>query len=323
MRNKIVVTKRLADNSKVTDHHAIIPTEQYVNLNALNHEERNIFDLVAKRFIAVLSPSFEYEQTTIRADVQGEALYAKGKIVKSKGWKSIYDGSIVYDDNEEDEDKDQSLPDIKKNESLKILSVKTINGKTKPPARYTEETLLYAMENPGKFVANKTLKEALENSTGLGTPATRADIIEKLFSSFYIEKRGKDIFPTSKGVQLIGLVPQDLKSPELTAKWELQLSHISKGKANPDGFIKEMKSYATKLVRDCIASSAAYTHDNMTRERCPECGKYLLDVKGKKGKMLICSDRECGYRKSVSQISNARCPECHKKMEIRGEDEKK
>lgn len=322
MRNKIVVTKRFADNSKVTDHHAIIPTEQYVNLSALNAEERNIFDLVAKRFIAVLNPSFEYEQTTIKADVQGETLYAKGKIVKSKGWKSIYDGS-TYDDNEEDEDKDQSLPDVKKNESLKILAVRTINGKTKPPARYNEATLLSAMESPGKFVDNKTLREALESTSGLGTPATRADIIEKLFSSFYVEKRGKEIFPTSKGIQLIGLVPQDLKSPELTAKWELQLSHISKGKANPDMFIKDMKSYATKLVRDCVTSSAAYTHDNMTRERCPECGKYLLDVKGKKGKMLVCSDRECGFRKSISQVSNARCPECHKKMEIRGEDEKK
>jgi DNA topoisomerase-3 len=322
MRNKIVVTKRFADNSKVTDHHAIIPTEQYLNLGALNVEERNIFDLVAKRFIAVLNPSFEYEQTTIKADVQGETLFAKGKIVKSKGWKSIYDGS-VYDDNEEDEEKDQSLPDIKKNEGLKVLSVRTVNGKTKPPAHHTEATLLSAMENPGKFIDNKTLREALENTSGLGTPATRADIIEKLFSSFYIEKRGKDIFPTSKGIQLIGLVPQDLKSPELTAKWELQLSHISKGKSNPDMFITDMKSYATKLVRDCITSSAAYTHDNMTRERCPECGKYLLDVKGKKGKMLVCSDRECGFRKSVSQVSNARCPECHKKMEIRGEDEKK
>ncbi|MDP4182518.1 MAG: DNA topoisomerase III [Bacillota bacterium] len=321
LRNKIQVTKRFADNSKVSDHHAIIPTEQYVNLNSLNHEERNIFDLIVKRFIAVLNPPFEYEQTTLKADVQGETFYAKGKIVKSKGWKAVYDGTMSDDD--EEEDKDQSLPEVKKNDQLKILSVKSVNGKTKPPARYTEATLLSAMEHPGKFIDNKALREVLESSSGLGTPATRADIIEKLFSSFYVERRGKEIFPTSKGIQLIGLVPQDLKSPELTAKWEMQLSMISKGKANSELFINEMKNYASKLVSNCIASSAAYTHDNMTRERCPECGKYLLDVKGKKGKMLVCSDRECGFRKSVSQISNARCPECHKKMEIRGEDEKK
>jgi len=323
IRNKPQVTKRFVDNSKVTDHHAIIPTEQYVNLGALNNEERHIFDLIVKRFVAILSAPFEYEQTTLKADAAGEIFFAKGKIVKAKGWKSIYEGTQSEDDDEDEEDRDQSLPDVKKNDQLKIISARAANGKTKPPARYNEATLLSAMEHPGKFVDNKALREALESTSGLGTPATRADIIEKLFSSFCMEKRGREIFPTSKGTQLIGLVPADLKSPELTAKWEMQLSMISKGKANPDGFIAEMKNYAAKLVSNCIASSAAYSHDNMTKERCPECGKYLLDVKGKKGKMLVCSDRECGFRKSVSIVSNARCPECHKKMEIRGEDEKK
>lgn len=323
LKNKIKVTNRLVDNSKVTDHHAIIPTEQFVNLSALNQEERNIYDLIVKRFIAVLSASFEYEQTTIKLNVNGENFNARGKIVKAWGWKSVYEGFGRLDEDNDEDDNDQSLPDVQKGQKAKIISPKAVSGKTKPPARYTEATLLSAMEHPGKFVDNKDLKETLESTSGLGTPATRADIIEKLFNTFYVERRGKDIYPTSKGIQLIKLVPKDLKSPELTAKWEQQLAMISKGRVNPKAFVGEMRTYATKLVGAVIANSEQFKHDNVTREKCPECGKYLLDVNGKKGKMLVCPDRECGYRKTVTVLSNARCPECHKKMEIRGEGDKK
>lgn len=324
LRNKISVTKRFADSSKVSDHHAIIPTEQYVNLSNLSSEERNIYDLIVKRFLAVLNPPFEYEQTTVKIDVRGEVFTARGKIVKALGWKSVYEGFDGLDEDDGDEEeKDQSLPAVQKGQREKITAVKPVNGKTKPPARYTEATLLSAMEHPGKFIDDKALREALENTTGLGTPATRADIIEKLFNTFYIERKGKEIFPTSKGIQLVGLVPADLKSPELTAKWEQQLSLISKGKANAAAFVTDMRGYATKLVSAVIASSETFKHDNITREKCEVCGKYLLEVNGKKGKMLVCPDRECGYRKPISQTSNARCPECHKKMDIRGEGENK
>ncbi len=323
LKNRLNVTKRFVDGSKVSDHHAIIPTEQFVNLGSLSQEERNIYDLIVKRFIAVLNPPFEYEQTTVRVEVRGEQFYAKGKIVKALGWKSVYGSSDKLEEDEEEEDQDQSLPEVTKGQTVKLLSARPVNGKTKPPARYNEATLLSAMEHPGKFVEDKALREALESTSGLGTPATRADIIEKLFDTFYVERRGKEIFPTSKGIQLIGLVPSDLKSPELTAKWEQNLQLISKGKANANKFVEEMKNYASKLVSNVIASTEGYRHDNMTREKCPECGKYLLDVNGKKGKMLVCPDRDCGYRKGISQVSNARCPECHKKMEIRGEGENK
>ncbi len=325
LKRKIQVTKRFVDNSKVTDHHAIIPTEQYVNLSDLNQQERHIYDLIIKRFIAVLNDPFEYEQTTVKIDVKGELFYAKGKIVKSKGWKSVYEGmsEIEKKESAEDEDNDQSLPELKKGEEVKILSIREYNNKTRPPARYNEATLLSAMEHPGKFIDDDELRETMDKSSGLGTPATRADIIEKLFNSFYMERKGKEIIPTSKGIQLVGLVPEDLKSPELTAKWEQQLALISKGKVNSNIYISEMKQYASKVVKKVLESDKNYKHDNLTREKCPECGKFLLDVNGKKGKMRVCQDRECGYRKSVSQISNARCPECHKKMEIRGEGENK
>ena len=321
LRNKINTTNRLVDNNKVSDHHAIIPTEQPVKLFDLNAEERNIFDLVAKRFLAVLSPVFQYEQTTVKVEAAGEQLFARGKVVKAMGWKAIYDDRSASQAEGDDEDKEQSLPELKKGDKLKFIAVKSINRKTKPPARYTEATLLSAMEHPGKFIEDEALREALDRTSGLGTPATRADIIEKLFNTFYLERKGKEIFPTAKGIQLVDLAPEELRSAELTAKWEQQLYEISKGKANAGAFIGNIKTHASKLVSAVVASTEKYRHDNMTRERCPECGKFLLEVNGKKGKMLICPDRECGYRKGVSQVSNARCPECHKKMELKGEGE--
>ncbi len=323
MRNKIRTTKRFVDNSKVSDHHAIIPTEQYVDMGSLTTEERHIYDLIVKRFIAVLDTPFEYEQTTITVSVKGETFTARGRVVKSKGWKAIYDSFVNTDDEIEDDEKDQSLPEIKQGSTLKINVVKLINGKTKPPARYNEATLLSAMEHPEKFIDNASLKKAISNTSGLGTPATRADIIEKLFNTFYVEKKGKELFPTSKGKQLIDIVPVDLKSPELTAKWEQQLLEISKGTVSAKGFTDDMKKYATKLVSTVTGSKVQFKHDNITRTKCPDCGKFLLEVNGKKGKMHVCQDRECGYRTMISQVSNARCPNCHKKMEIRGSGEKK
>ncbi len=316
-------TKYIVNNAKVTDHHAIIPTEQAPNFAKLSFDERNIYDLVVKRFLAVLSADFEYDETKLQLDIGSDSYFAKGKTVKSLGWKEIYD-SLSDDDEEEDTDtKAQQLPVLKQGQILEVLNTKLVSGKTKPPARYTEATLLSAMENPSKQISDKDLKAVISKTSGLGTPATRADIIEKLFDNFSIERVGKQIYPTAKGKQLIKIVPPDLKSAELTAKWEQQLQNISRGTQDMKAFIKQMREYSTSLVSMVIAGDAQYTHDNATKDKCPVCGKYLLQVNGKKGKMLICQDRECGYRKGVSQVTNARCPNCHKKLELRGEGEKK
>jgi len=323
LRSRSLSTKYIVNSAKVTDHHAIIPTDEPADLSRLSPEERNIFDLVVRRFIAVLSPAFEYEETKIKLTVGNQDFFARGKIVKNLGWKAVYGNLSITDDDVSDDDREQTLPSVRQGDRVRISSAKTINGKTKPPARYNEATLLTAMENPARRVADKELREVLENTSGLGTPATRADIIEKLFSSFYAERRGKEIVPTSKGIQLIGLVPAELKSAELTAKWEQNLTLISRNKAKDQAFISDMRAYASNLVKTVKASELQFKHDNITREKCPECGKYLLDVKGKKGKMLVCPDRECGYRKSVAFLTNARCPNCHKKLEMRGEGENK
>jgi DNA topoisomerase-3 len=323
LRTKINPGRRLVDNAKVTDHHAIIPTEEPVYLSNLSSDELKVYDLIVKRFLAVLSPPFEYEQTIVKMETGGETFFAKGKIIKNKGWRGVYDGLDDPNDERDDSEQDQSLPEVKRGDNFKILAVKPVASKTKPPARYTEAALLSAMEHPGKTVASEELREALENTSGLGTPATRAEIIDKLFNSFYLERNGKEIYPTSKGIQLINLVPSELKSAGLTAKWEQQLTEISKGRSSRNVFLTDIRGYAAQLVATVKGSAESFRHDNLTRVKCPNCGKFLLQVKGKRGEMYLCQDRECGYRKGISQTSNARCPQCHKRMEIRGEGEGK
>ncbi|WP_066892796.1 DNA topoisomerase III [Clostridium nigeriense] len=324
LKKKINTNKSFVDNSKVSDHHAIIPTEQKPNLSNLSSEERHIYDLVVKRFLSVLMPPFEYIQTNIKAEINGEIFIAKGKVVKSKGWKSLYDKDYAEEDSNENDVREQTLPKLSEKDILKIIKIELNTGETKAPARFNEGTLLSAMENPQKYVSvNKEAAKTLNETGGLGTVATRADIIEKLFNSFVIEKRGKEIVPTSKGKQLIDLVPNELKSPLLTAKWEKRLDEISKGKHNPNDFIKEMKNYAIALVEAVKGDNSKFIHDNKTGKKCPNCGKYLLEVKGKNGTMNVCQDRECGYRESISRTTNARCPECKKKLEVRGQGEGK
>lgn len=319
-RNKPLQTKYLVNNSKVTDHHAIIPTEEQPELYALSGPERNIYDLVVRRFLAVLLPPFAYEEIKLTLTIGGESFTAKGRRVLETGWKAAYNQS--FDLEEEQEEANQALPELQAGQKLSVQSMALKPGKTSPPARYTEATLLSAMEHPASTVSDKSLSKILEETSGLGTPATRADIIEKLFSTFYVERRGKELVPTSKGIQLIELVPEELRSAELTARWEDRLSAIAKGKASDREFVAGMRDYASKLVTEVKASDASYRHDNQTRTPCPDCGKYLLRVKGKRGEMLVCPDRECGYRRSLTQVTNARCPNCHKKMELRGEGDK-
>lgn len=319
-RNKPLKTKYLVNDAKVTDHHAIIPTEEQPQLYDLSGPERNIYDLVVRRFLAVLMDPYEYEEIRLTMTIGGETFTAKGKRVLSQGWKAAYNRSFQLDEDEDEQA--QNLPELSQGQKLKVESVALKPGKTSPPARYTEATLLSAMEHPSGQVSDQNLSRILEETSGLGTPATRADIIEKLFSTFYVERRGKELVPTSKGMQLVELAPEELRSAALTAKWEDQLADIAKGKVRDSEFVDQMRKYATELVTEVKASNQTYRHDNQTRTPCPDCGKYLLRVKGKRGEMLVCPDRECGYRRSLSQTTNARCPNCHKKMELRGEGEK-
>lgn len=317
------------DDKKVSDHHAIIPTEQFVDLSHMTNEERKIYDLVVRRFLAVLMPPFTYDETTMKAEA-GEGIFtARGKIVQSQGWKEAYE-TEVFSGEDEDEiaeelPKEQKLPELKKGEKLKIEKMELTAGKTKPPARFNEATLLSAMENPVKYMESrdKTYIRTLGETGGLGTVATRADIIDKLFKSFLMEKKGKDIYITSKARQLLGLVPEDLKKPELTASWELKLGKIARGELKQEAFLSSIRGYTEELISEIKTADGTFRHENVTGKKCPRCGKFLLAVNGKNSKLLVCQDRECGYRETLSRTTNARCPNCHKKMEmiVKGEEE--
>jgi DNA topoisomerase-3 len=322
LNKPIKISKAFVDDSKVSDHHAIIPTESYVNFSAFTDKERKIYDLVVKRFLAVLFPAFEYDQLTLRAKIGDENFVARGKTILAIGWKEVYENR--FEDEEATDDlKEQILPRIEKADTLNVKLIAQTSGQTNPPARFNEATLLSAMENPTKYMEtqNKQLADTLKSTGGLGTVATRADIIDKLFNSFLIEKRGKDIHITSKGSQLLDLVPEELKSPTLTAEWEQKLDQIAHGKLKKEVFISEMKNYTKEIVAEIKASGKKYKHENISTKNCPDCGKPMLEVNGKKGKMLVCQDRECGHRKNVARVTNARCPQCHKKLELRGEGE--
>ena len=318
LKNGIKSSRHFVDNSKVSDHHAIIPTEESPDLSKLNSDERKIYDLVVKRFLSVLLPPMAYNEGVLEVSSEGECFVAKGKKVIEPGWKKLYE---IEADEDEDEVV-QSLPEVKKGETVVLEQFFKTKQMTKAPSRFTEATLLSAMEKPHQYVeVDQKAAKTLGETGGIGTVATRADIIEKLYNMFYIEKSGKEIVPTSKGKQLIELVPVDLKSPLLTAEWEMALEQISKGKQDPKAFMKKIRVYSEELVQSVKGSGEKYIHDNLTGKRCPECNKLMLEVKGKHGKLYVCQDRNCGYRENISRFTQTRCPNCHKKLELRGEGE--
>lgn len=317
LANPIKKQNHFVNNKKVSDHHAIIPTEQPVMLGAFSDSEFKIYDLVLKRFLAVLLPPYIYKKTTIKAKVNQKTFTTSGKIEIQSGWQQIYN----HDNTEQFE---QVLPLMKENDQYVVSEIKKTCGQTTPPAYFNEATLLSAMENPVHYTNNKSkqLNSTLINTGGLGTVATRADIIDKLFNTFLIEKRNNEIHVTNKGKQLLQLVPQDLKEPELTAKWELQLAKIAKKQQKPDQFINEIRQYTKKIINEINSSQATFKHDNLTTKKCPECNHFMLEVNGKKGKLLVCSNPDCKHKETVSIITNARCPNCHKKLELVGKKEK-
>ena len=298
LRKEIKASSRFINNKKVSDHHAIIPTEQYASLTSFSSDERKIYDMVVARFLAVLSEPAISEQLSVKASVNGELFRAKAENIKQIGWRELYEEET----GSKDMIKAGNIPVKGKEYSVGTISM--TEGTTNPPGRYTEGTLIDQMDKKG-----------------LGTVATRADIIDKLFNSYLLEKKGNEIHITSKGKQLLELVPEDLKKAELTADWEKKLTAISKGKQNDQKFMREISDYTQALIKDIKTSDGKFRHDNVTRHRCPECGKFLLEVNGKHGKRLVCQDRTCGYKKTISRITNARCPVCHKKMEMVGEGE--
>lgn len=236
----IIPTKRIFDNSKVSDHFAIIPTGQIPS--KLEEAEEKLFDQICKRFLAIFFPPAEYELTSRAAVIQKEHFKVEGKVLKVPGWKEVYG---------KEQEEESILPPLEPQEKLKVIESKVLQEQTRPPARYTEATLLSAMEGAEKWVEDEELKEALKER-GLGTPATRASIIEGLISEGYILREGRDLIPTAKGIQLyetlITLKVDVITSPELTGEWEYRLKQIESNQYTRPKFMKEIKDLAREIV---------------------------------------------------------------------------
>ncbi|WP_405131390.1 DNA topoisomerase III [Paenibacillus sp. FSL H8-0317] len=305
LRKNLNITKRIVDDSKVTDHHAIIPTEQTVLLNQLNPEERKLYDLIVRRFISLFYPAAKYDSVAITVQVGNDSFHVKGTTVKESGWREVYGGDYSDDDDDRADDAADHeralLPDVQQGQSVTVQRCHIKSGRTMPPKRYTEAALLSQME---KY--------------GLGTPATRADIIEKLVSSDTIDRQGNSMHPTGKGKQLIELAAPQLRTPDLTARWEAELERIARGQGKPGPFLDSIRSMAKELVSTVKGSKAEYKPHNVSNSHCPDCNARLLEKKGKRGKFLVCPTEDCGYRRSAEKrLSNRRCAQCHKKMEIK------
>lgn len=279
---KLLFTKRIIDNSKVTDHHAIIPTDVRPRLDSLAEEEKNVFLLVAARFISAFYPHYRYEVTKAYFTCQEERLLSKGTVVLEDGWQGVERKIVPAKGKKEKGNEEQKLPPLLEGELHKIAEAKVLKKKTNPPKAYTESSLLSAMENAGRFVEDETLKEQMKDS-GLGTPATRAAIIERLISVGYITRKGKNLIPTEKGMQLIQVVPEELRSPQTTGKWEKGLSSIAKGNMEEERFMASIKRYVSFLVEDAIKRKTDIVFPEEVKKGIKKGGKSL-------GKCPICKD---------------------------------
>lgn len=249
-KQKLNTDKRVIDDSKVTDHHAIIVTPNIRNISSIKLPEResNILRLIVARFIAIFDRKQEFDQTDIELIIENEKFKARGKKVVIPGWKEIEDIMLGKEVKEDAEDKEITIS-LNEGDKIKPKEIKVLTKKTTPPKPYTEATLLTAMETAGKQIENEKLREEMK-SIGLGTPATRAGIIEKLISVGYVKRNKKNLVPTHNGMQLIEIVHEKLKKPDLTGEWESSLSKIAKKEVSSKEFITDIKKYVAEIIKE-------------------------------------------------------------------------
>ncbi len=305
---KLPISKRIVDDSKVTDHHAIVPTNKKSS-GGLPPDEAKVYDLVARRFVAVFFPVARFENTTVVTEVQKETFLSRGRVVLEAGWRALYPEGVGG----RKEKEPPVLPPIEVGQEWAVAKVGVKEGETKPPPRYSESALLGAMETAGKLVEDEELRQQMKDS-GLGTPATRAATIERLIKVGYIEREKKILVPTEKGRSLIRLLGESpLSSPELTARWEERLAKMEKGAESRPDFMADISGFATKLVEEVRGMEgerlAAPSRSHETLGACPKCGAPVIETKKaygcsawrKTGCDFAIWKRVSGKRLSVSQ----------------------
>jgi DNA topoisomerase-3 len=281
-----VTQTAIFDDNKVTDHHGIIPTEERVRIEKMDQDEIRIFRMIVERFIGLFLPAYRVAQTTYLFTTADATFKLKQEVVLEKGWRKL--------------EPIKERRRFKQGEQIENPIFKVKKEQTKAPSRLTESSLLQAMEKHS-----------------LGTPATRAEIIEKLISSELMERKATKLSVSPKGQQLLTLVNSALVTPELTSEWEKSLEQIATGKLKKDVFLKQIKIETKKLIKEIKMSEQSYKDYSLTTKTCPECGELLKERSGREGKMLVCSKTSCSYRRfKEPKISNKRCTQCHRKMEI-------
>ncbi len=295
---------RFVNDELVSDHHAIIPTEQKVDVSKLSREEEELWKLIAMRFLEVIGEDYVYNTTTAQFSVEGKIFKTRLTLPVRKGYRNVAEASglksvaALLDDDENS----FALRNIKQGDEVTLQSVRVKKNATTPPERYTDATLLSAMEHAGRFVDDKSLKENLTN--GLGTPATRADMIEKLLQNRYIVRDGKYLVPTAKGREVVRLSPLVLRSAELTGVWEGRLERISKGKEDKDLFIRDIKKMAADLVREVEQSPLKFSPQFTDGKKCPYCGEMMMRAQDADGSIhYICQKLSCQYEEREVKVA--------------------
>ena len=289
--------KRFIDDTKVGDHHALIPTSIKPN-PSLSANEAKIYNLVVRRFLAMFYPAAVYKQTKVTTKVAGETFQTSGRIELSPGWKEVI--PPVKGDKKDKEEDEVLLPPLEKDENVTAAQGELKQKKTEPPKRYTEGTLLAVMEGAGKFVDDKSLKDAMKGH-GLGTSATRAAIIERLIKVGYIERKGKVLIPTQKGETLIDLVPEVVSSPQMTGEWEKALVDIEAGQVNPSNFMTGIIDLTKRIVELIKEQQTTGNHAGESKPvvgKCPLCRSDVLEYPKNYG----CSGYRAGCKFSFGKI---------------------
>lgn len=301
---------RFVNDALVSDHHAIIPTETKVDLSKLSSDEEKLWRLIALRFLEVLGESYKYKSTNAKIEVNGNIFKTRLTVPVRKGYRSVSESAGLKSSAPALDEGDSAfaLRMLKEGDEVELKSVKIRKSSTIPPERYTDATLLSAMENAGRFVDDKEIKGNLQN--GLGTPATRADMIEKLVQNHYVERDGKYLVPTAKGREVVRLSPLVLQSAELTGIWEGRLEQISKGKEDPEIFIRDIKKMAGELVSEVEKSTLTFSPSFKDTKKCPYCGRDMMKSSESDGTVhYICQSLSCQYEEKIVRIKVDTAPQ--------------
>jgi DNA topoisomerase-3 len=284
---------RVVNDAKVQDHHAIIPTNSEHNLSKMGSDEVKVYDLVAKRFLAVFHPEAVFERTRVETTVKENVFRTSGRRLIEAGWRAVYGELSEQDRSDDDSGGDQLLPRLEQGEGVQTREVEWMRKETQPPRRYSDASLLGAMETAGKDVDDAELREAMKDS-GIGTPATRASIIERLVDVGYIERDGRALVATEKGIQVIRLLGEHrLTSPELTGSWERRLGLIEQGQDTRPAFMDDIKKFTTETVQE-LDKLKGVQIERAKLGPCPVCGREITE--NRKG--YSCWSREdpgCGF----------------------------